>query len=154
VPSQEEALRGASTARIVVVAQAAGQKRQLIRDFTYAPRRVLDVLGVSDSVKDGSLVATLSVKVYEDGVYTLYGNLMEADGEPPTASSKLSYPLKAGTAKADLIFFGKVLRDFGASGPYMLRDIHGLKRGPENGLVFEDSRQFSTRAYKVTDFSD
>src|SRR5262249_12737518 len=120
VPSQETALANSQTARIVVYAQAAGQRRLLIRDFTYATKRVLTVLGVTDTVRDGSLVVTLAVQAYEDGIYTFYGDLVAQDGETPIAFTQMSYPLKAGRGTADLVFFGKVIRDLGISGPYIV----------------------------------
>jgi hypothetical protein len=155
VPSQESALANSQTARIVVYAQAAGQRRQLIRDFTYATKRVLTVLGVTDSIRNGSLVVTLTVQAYEDGVYTFYGDLMAQDGETPIAFSQMSYPLKAGRGTADLMFFGKVIHDQGISGPYVIRDLHGLRRGGlgENGIYWDEPRRYTTKPYKVWDFS-
>jgi hypothetical protein len=155
VPSQERALANASTARIVVYANAAGQRRQLIRDFSYSSKRVLTVLGVSDAMRDGSLVVTLQVQAYEDGVYTFFADLAAADGETPIATTERSIPLKAGRGTADLVFFGKVIRDQGISGPYVVRDLHGLRRGGlgETGIVWDEPRRFTTKPYKAWDFS-
>src|SRR5258707_7198633 len=75
VPSEHEELAQASSARIEVYVDVGGLKRRFLRDFTWAPRPVLEVVGEHDAIEDGSLVAALDCDVFEDGLYTVYGNL-------------------------------------------------------------------------------
>jgi hypothetical protein len=156
VPSEHDELSQASSARIEAYVEVDGQRRRFLRDFVWAPRPVLEVVAVRDAIEDGSLVATLDCEVFEDGLYTVYGNLFAADGTTPLATSKRSYPLKAGRQKVDLVFFGKVLNDQQVDGPYVLKDIHGLRRMGEdeyNNVWWQHGGSHRTRSYASTDFS-
>jgi hypothetical protein len=155
VPSARPELAKASTARIDLYAQIDGQARVFHRDLVFAPRAVIEVVGAHDAMDQGSLAITLDVVVHEPGVYTFYGNLMGPDGQTPIAVSKRTYPLEAGRHTAQLVFFGKVIRDVGADGPYVVRDIHGLLRGHDDQLDvwWDDPTPVTTAAYRATDFS-
>lgn len=155
IPSERTELSLATMARIEAYVEIDGQTRQLVRDFVFAPRPVLEVRGARDQLRDGSLVVTLDCEVYEDGVYTFYGDLMAQDGTP-IAMTKLSYPLKAGRRTADLTFFGKVIYDHGVDGPYVLRDLHGLKRveDGESNVWWNHPGQYQTKPYKAHELSD
>jgi hypothetical protein len=156
VPSQHEELAQASAARIEVYVEVGGLQRRFLRDFSWAPRPVLEVVGERDAIESGSLVATLECDVFEDGLYTVYGNLFASDGKTPLGMSKKSYPLAAGRQTVKLVFFGKVLADQKVDGPYVLKDIHGLKRqGPDdaNNLWWSHDAVYRTRAYAAGDFS-
>jgi hypothetical protein len=156
VPSERDELSQASSARIEVYVDIGGLKRRFLRDFVWAPRPVLEVVGVQDALEDGSLVATLDCEVFEDGLYTVYGNLFAADGVTPLATSKRSYPLRAGRQQVELVFFGKVLFDQQVDGPYLLKDLHGLKRMGEdeyNNVWWQHPGTHRTRGYAADDFS-
>jgi hypothetical protein len=156
VPSERKELATASSARVEAIVVVDGQQRRFLRDFTWAPRDVLKVLGEHDAMRDGSLVATLDCQVLEDGLYTFYGNLFAADGTTPVATSKKSYPLTAGRQRVELVFFGKVLNDQQVDGPYVLKDVHGLKRmgeGEYNNVWWQHPGEFRTRSYASADFS-
>jgi hypothetical protein len=157
VPSQHEELAQASAARIEVYVEVEGMKRRFLRDFTWAPRPVLEVMSVRDAVEGGALVATLSCDVFEDGLYTVYGNLFGSDGKTPIAAARRSYPLAAGHRSVKLVFFGKVLTDRGIDGPYVVKDVHGVKRqGAEeyNNVWWSWEGEHRTRGYSAGDFSD
>jgi hypothetical protein len=156
VPSEHKELATASSARIEAIVEIDGQKRRFLRDFVWAPRKVLEVVGEHDAIEDGSLVATLDCQVLEDGLYTIYGNLFAADGTTPIATSKRSYPLVAGRQRVELVFFGKVLNDQQVDGPYVLKDIHGLKRMGDdeyNNVWWQHAGEYRTHAYASADFS-
>ena len=156
VPVEHPELAQASSARIEVYVDIGGMKRRFLRDFTWAPRVVLDVVGEHDAIEDGSLVATLDCDVHEDGLYTVYGNLFAADGVTPVATSKLNLPLEKGRQKVQLTFFGKVLFDQQVDGPYVLKDIHGMKRmgeGEYNNVWWNHAKVYRTHAFTASDFS-
>jgi len=155
VPSEHDELSRATTARIDAYVDIDGDTRHLVRDFVFAPRPVIEVRAVRDQLRDGSLVATLDCDVLEKGVYTFYANLVAADGAP-IAMTKLSYPLEAGRHTADLVFFGKVIRDHGVDGPYVVRDIHGLKReeGEEADVWWSHAPTHTTAPYRASELSD
>ncbi|MCE9571849.1 MAG: hypothetical protein K8W52_01705 [Deltaproteobacteria bacterium] len=155
VPSERDELSRATAVRIEAYVEIDREPRQLVRDFVFAPRPVLEVRAVRDRVQDGSLVATLDCDVLESGTYTFYANLEAPDGTP-IATTKRSYPLEAGRRSADLVFFGKVLRDRGLDGPYVVRAIHGLKRaeGEESDVWWSHPAPHTTQTYRAGDFSD
>jgi hypothetical protein len=155
VPSEHAELSRATLARVDLYADIDGNPRVFHRDFVFAPRPVLEVTGVHDAIEHGSLAVTLDVDVLEPGVYTFYGNLMAADGETPIATSKRSYPLEAGRRHPQLVFFGKVVRDVGVDGPYVVRDLHGLKRqqDDEMDIWWSHPAPHTTAAYRAADFS-
>jgi hypothetical protein len=155
VPSARSELSHATTARIDAYVEINGDPRHLVRDFVFAPRPVLEVHGIHDQLRDGSLVVTLDCEVFEDGVYTFYANLLAQDGSP-IAMTKLSFPLKAGKRTAELTFFGKVIYDHDVDGPYIVRDIHGLKRAEndETDVWWNHPAAYTTRPYKAHELSD
>ena len=72
---------------------AEGYQTTARRDFVYAPRPVLELLSVRDSIHDGSVAVHLGVRAFEPGLYVFEANLMSGDGTFPIAYSKLSYQL-------------------------------------------------------------
>jgi hypothetical protein len=155
VPAEHDELSRATQTRIELYADFAGDQRIFYRDFVSAPREVIEVVGVRDEIRDGSLVVTLDVEALEEGRYTFYGVLKTADGAP-IAMSKLSYTLAKGRGAADLVFFGRSVREHGAAGPYLVTDIHGLKRpeGDEGDVWWRHAATHRTRAYRLEDLSD
>lgn len=155
VPAEHSELSVASTARIDAYIDIDGHPRHLVRDFVFAPRNVLEVKGMHDQLRDGSLVVTLDCEVLENGVYTFYANLVASD-DSPIAMTKLSFPLTAGRKNVDLTFFGKVIRDRGIDGPYIVRDIHGMRRaeGDEMDVWWSHPTPHRTARYAADDLSD
>ena len=107
-------------------------------------------------VRDGSLVVHVDCDVLEAGVYTFYANLFASDGTTPIATTKLSFPLAAGRRTADLVFFGKVIQDAAIDGPYVVKDLHGLKREADDELDvwWNHPRSYQTAAYRADQLSD
>jgi hypothetical protein len=154
-PAEHDELRASRQVQLRAEVESGGVRRAVIRDFTFAARPVLELHGVEDAVVDGSLVAALDVEVFERGLYTFEANLVTADGDP-VAYVDQSVSLDAGRQRVPLAFFGKVLRDRGLSGPYVVRDLRGFERfldGAEANLWWQDARTHKTRPYAVTDFS-
>lgn len=154
VPAQHEELRQGRLVHIVADVEAGGVRKPLMRDFTYTPRPVLEIVGVSDAVEDGSLVVTLDVEVHEPGLHTLEANLLAEDGRP-LAYTDVSFPLEVGRTSVKLPFFGKIFHDLGVDGPYLARDFRGLVRKDhgEANLFWEDPRQHTTRPWRRSDLS-
>ncbi len=156
VPSERDELSRTTQARIVAYVELAGDARMFVRDFVFAPRPVLEVVALRDEVRDGSLVVHVDCDVLEAGVYTFYANLFASDGTTPIATTKLSFPLAAGRRTADLVFFGKVIQDAAIDGPYVVKDLHGLKREADDELDvwWNHPRSYQTAAYRADQLSD
>lgn len=156
VPSEHDELADAQQVRIMAEVEVDGERRMITRDFTYTPRPVLEVLAIRDAVRDGSLVITLDVEVFEPGIHTIEANALSGDGEIPIAYVDASSTLAVGKTSVDLVFFGKVFRELAIDGPYLIDDLRGFRRDLDGGenLYWSDSRSHTTRPYPRTDFSD
>lgn len=127
-PSSHEELADAAQVVIMAEVEADGVRRQMNRDFTYAARPVIELHGITDSVRDGSVVVTLDVEVHETGLYTFEANMMSGDGETPIAYADTSRHLAEGRTNVDVVFFGRIFHDAAVPGPYLLRDLRGFLR--------------------------
>jgi hypothetical protein len=157
VPAEHEELQVSREVQLYADVVAAGVERPMIHDFTYAPRAVLEVLGVHDAVVDGSLVVTVDSDVLEDGLYTFEANATAAPTDEPIAYVDQSFPLHAGRQQVRLVFFGRVFRDRGLSGPYTIRDLRGFRRfvdGAEANIWWSYAGVHTTAAYDVAQLSD
>ena len=156
VPSEHEELADAQQVRIAAEVEVEGERRMITRDFTYTPRPVLEILAIRDAVRDGSLVITLDVEVFEPGIHTIEANALSGDGEIPIGYVDTSATLAAGKTSVELIFFGKIFRDLAIDGPYLIRDLRGFRRDLDGGenLYWSDGRAYPTRPYPRSDFSD
>jgi uncharacterized protein DUF4784 len=133
-----------------------GVRRAFMRDFTYAPRQPLQIVGVGDGIRDGSLAISLAVDVVEAGVYAFEANLVSGDGMLPIGYSHMNYTLAPGRQSVDLMFFGRMFAQVGVDGPYQVRDIRGqllFLDGSEQNLWFTYPTPYLTRAYRRSDFS-
>jgi len=157
VPSQAAALKqGTQVHLAATVSTGDGTRRLMVREFTYAPRQVVDVLGVSDSLRAGSLVVTLDVNVLERGTYDFEANLLSGDGSVPIGYVQQSYTLAPGRQNVDLVFFGRMFGEVGVDGPYQLRDVHGLLLsldGAEHNIPFQYDAPYLTKAWRRAEFS-
>ena len=156
VPSEHDELADAQQVRISAEVEVEGERRLITRDFTYTPRPVLEVLAIRDAIRDGSLVITLDVEVFEPGLHTIEANALSGDGEVPIAYVDTSTTLQVGKTRVDLTFFGKIFRDAGIDGPYQIRDLRGFRRDLDGGtnLYWSDPRVHTTRPYPRTDLAD
>jgi hypothetical protein len=155
VPSAQGVLKSAQQVHLLADVESGGQRRQMMREFTYAPRKVLEVLNVTETIKDGSLAVTLQVNVIEKGIYTLLANLMAPDGTPIAWAEKSS-PLEPGHRAVELTFFGRAIVEKALNGPYQIRDVRGYLNffnGEEMPVWFHEPRAFPTRPYLAKNFS-
>jgi hypothetical protein len=111
----------------------------------------------SDSIVDGSLVVRTGLDVTLPGHYIIDCNLYDASNAP-VGWTHWKGDLAAGGAGADLSFFGKVLVDANAKGPFHIGQLRGARFDPGHVPDLAQIRAFdgsyATRAYATTDFSD
>jgi len=136
----------------------ARQRAQL--DFQYTPTGGIPARftgAFRDTIEDGSLVIHAGVEVARAGHYVIDANLFNAD-DKPVAWSRFKGDLAAGTQGAPLVFFGKVLRDVDAHGPFHLGQLRGARFVPDLDPDLEQmpafAGSFATRPYANDDFSD
>ena len=157
VPSQVPQLKQASQVHLAATVSCCdGVRRLFVREFTYAPRKVVEVLGMSDAVRGGSLAVTLDVNVLERGTYDFEANLMSGDGSVPIGYTQMNYTLAPGRQNVDLVFFGRMFSERGLDGPYLVRDVHGMLLmldGGEHNIPFEYDTPFLTKAWKRGELS-
>jgi hypothetical protein len=157
VPSSLAQLKQATQVHLsATVSCCDGVRRMFVREFTYAPRRVVEIVGMSDAVRAGSLVVTLDVNVVERGTYDFEANLMSGDGARPIGYSQMNYTLAPGRQTVDLVFFGRMFGETGVDGPYLVRDVRGLLLGldgDEHNIPFTYDGTYLTKAWRRADFS-
>jgi hypothetical protein len=128
-------------------------------DFQYTPASGIPARftgAFRDEVVDGSLVVHAGVNVARAGRYLIDCNIYDDNGEP-VGWSRFKGDLTAGDATADLSFFGKVITDANASGPFHSGELRGARFDPGNEPDLEQMPSFSgayaTEAYPTTAFS-
>ena len=119
------------------------------------PARFTGAFG--DSVEAGSLVVHVAVDVTSPGPYVIDANLFDA-ADQPVAWSRFKADLAAGTHDAALVFFGKVIVDANAHGPFHIGQLRGARfaagRDPDLEQMPPFAGSFTTRAYATDAFSD
>lgn len=156
IPSNIEAFHEPRQVHIVAELEVDGRRLRAIRPFDYAARPVLRVVGVSDELREGSLALLLDVEVLEAGRYKLQANIFTGDGLTALAYADRDVALAQGQHRVELKFFGKVLYDSAADGPYLVRDLRGFLRKDGEGeanIGWSHPTQHRTRAYRHRDFS-
>jgi hypothetical protein len=156
VPSAVPQLQtSAQSVQIRAIIDANGAApRPILRDFTYAPRNDIAILGGAESIQDGTLVVDLDVDVHQAGIYTFEANVMA--GDEPIAYAEPSYTLPLGKQHAALKFFGRAFVEKKQSGPYVVRDIrcfHRFIQGEEENFYATYDGTITTRPYTVAQFS-
>jgi hypothetical protein len=111
----------------------------------------------SDSIVEGSLVIHTGLDVTLPGHYIIDCNLYDANNAP-VGWTHWKGDLAAGGAGADLSFFGKVLVDANAKGPFHIGQLRGARFDPGHVPDLAQIRpydgSYATKAYATTDFSD
>ena len=144
------------------------------------PHRVAEFsTGIHDRVDSGHLVVSVPVKVYKGGFYEIEANLQQKDGDQQfIATSTFEGDLEPGSQTVKLRFFGKIIRDKSADGPYLVKMIRGkrhntpvtptmlLKIQREGGQLpnvthtepdleyFPPIAEHATGSYRADEFSD
>lgn len=156
VPSEQVELGAARQVRLQVHLEAAGVDRLAHLDFTYTPRPLLELVGVATAVEDGALAIDLDLDVFEAGAYRFDADVLAADGETPVGwITEPWIELGAGRARVDLALFGKVLRDRGLAGPYVIANLRAERRQDDADVEmwWSDPRTFRTDAFALEAFS-
>jgi hypothetical protein len=129
-------------------------------DFQYTPAGGIPArfTGVfSDAIDAGSLVLHAGVEVTSPGHYVIDANLFDA-ADQPVAWSRYKGELTAGTHDADLVFFGKVIIDGGARGPFHIGQLRGARYAPGLDPDLEQmspyAGNYTTKPYPLDVFSD
>ena len=109
-----------------------------------------------DALEDGSLAIYAGVEVTKPGWYNIDANLWDARGEP-VAYTRYKGELAQGRREVRLVFFGKVLRDHGSPGPFVLDQLRGAlidpQRDPEHQWMRPLDGAYKTAAHALEAFS-
>jgi hypothetical protein len=156
VPSEHTNLSAAKAARLQIGIEAGGVSRLANLDFSYTPRPLLELSNVTTDARDGALVISLALDVFEPGAYRFDADVFAADGRTPIGW--ITHPwqeLAAGRARVDLSLFGKVLRDRGIAGPYVIANLRAERRADDADveMTWADPRTFGTAAFPLDAFS-
>jgi hypothetical protein len=133
-----------------------GSHQLLTGALEYSPEPNARIAGqFEDSVRDGHLYLTMTVRVSAQGLYRVAGQLFGPHLEPIAESYALE-TLSPGDARVSLRFFGKALVDKGVDGPYRVRQLYLSEEIVDEaysamGPVIEEA--WTTRPYRVTQFS-
>lgn len=157
-PSEHPALNLSYQVQLNAVIEQGDARRLIVREFTYAPRPIVNVTGISDAIKDGNLVVQLAVDVLEKGVHTFEANILSGDGKTPVGWLKETRPLEAGKHVVELRFFGKLFHDKQVDGPYLIKDVRGFLRfldpgAQETPIWWKWDQTHLTKPYKPVDLS-
>jgi len=160
--------------------EVEGLKHVQRTNWYSTPHKIADFTGnARDSLDGGHLKVSLPINVVKAGYYIIRANLQEKEGgQRFVAAATYEGELDAGAQVVDLIFFGKVIRDSGVNGPYVVREIRGLRdnspvnaamlrRALESGQAIgpqehkeplqeymKSAPNHTTQAYNAKDFSE
>lgn len=136
-----------------------GKQRAHI-DFQYTPAAGIPARftgAFHDAVEAGSLVVHAGVDVTNPGPYLIDANLYDA-ADQPVAWTRFKADLAAGSQDAALVFFGKVIVDAGARGPFHIGQLRGARFAPGRDPDLEQmppfTGSFTTAPYRTDEFSD
>ncbi|HMV44261.1 MAG TPA: hypothetical protein PK079_08250 [Leptospiraceae bacterium] len=161
------------------ITYAKDKKAKLTTSFFSSPNKPAEIGNTfRDTLSDGSLVIHAPVIVYKAGNYRLEANLKEEKEGNYLAYATFDGPLKQGTNDVEFLFFGKILRDKGYDGPYVMTNVRGyrvnlpidpqwLEQGeeglkkiqaakttePDKELIVPFMEEYKTKAYTASQFS-
>ncbi len=112
-----------------VDATVDGSKHNQRAGWYSTPHRVAEFqTGIQDRVDNGHLVVSVPLRVYKAGYFEIEANLQQKDGDQQyIATSTFEGDLEAGSQTVTLRFFGKIIRDKNADGPYVVKTIRGKR---------------------------
>lgn len=157
----------------------AGMKHNQRTSWFSTPHTVAEFKdGAQDAVKDGHLVVSVPVMITKKGYYNFDANLQAGSGAEIkfVATSSVEGDFEPGAHTIEFQFWGKVIRDSGIDGPYMVTDIRGRRNNSpvtpsmvkkamaENREIsgnhteplweyLANGRDYTTRQYASDDFS-
>lgn len=161
------------------ITYGGGKRTKVYASFFSSPRLPAKFNGVfTDRLDEGSLKVRAGLEVYKKGRYVLEANLKDKKNGEYIAYATFDGTLNSGTQEVEFIFFGKILRDKGLDGPYIVTDFRGhrvnlpvdpewfsqgeegLKKiqaakttEPDRELVYPYREGYETRFYDVSNFS-
>ncbi len=110
-----------------------------------------------DSLRAGSLQVDIGLDVEIEGFYRIDANLYDRFGNPISFSA-FKGNLESGKRFVPIRFFGRVLRDTNASGPYRVGQIRGYRfldgEYPDRERIPDFAGRHQTARYGVEQFSD
>lgn len=126
-----------------------GLKHNQRADFQFTPHIVAEFGHgtVTDSIdSNGSLVIRVPIIIKKKGDYDFQANLQEEGGDKRfIAHSSVRKEFTAGPHNLEFVFFGKIIRDANIDGPYVMREIRGMRNnGPVSRREVEESRVAGT----------
>jgi hypothetical protein len=94
--------------------------------------------GATESVRQGHLYVRIPVWIHKAGYFAFDANLFSKSG--PVATSSVEGDYSAGLQTIEFQFFGKVIRDKKAGGPFTIRNIRGMRNNsPVTPSMVRDS---------------
>ncbi len=110
-----------------------------------------------DDVVDGSLEVDVGLEVHAPGFYRFDANLYDLQGRP-VAFATYKGELGAGSRELPLSFYGKVLRDAGAPGPWVLGELRGYRflegAYPDRERLPDYPERYTTGAHALAALTD
>lgn len=150
--------------KITIPADTSQEEYQLATSFKISPVAPAQFTGqFSDHLENGSLIVDVEVNVDKPGRFIIAGNLNVQD--EPIAHATEDLYLEQGVHRVPLLFFGKILREFGMpSGTYTLTNVRGHRlnlasrlidqKEPEIEGIPQFTDEFRTAPYELNQFSD
>src|SRR5690606_16713053 len=118
------------------------------------PARFTGRLG--EPVAAGPLAVEAAAEVERPGTFIVDANL-HAPGGRPLARAQKRAELDRGIQRVPLRFYGKILRDAGVSGPYLIRQLRGYRfapgERPDRQVMPVWPGELSTGAHAASDFT-
>ncbi len=110
----------------VNIGYGQNKKAKLTTAFFSSPRKPAEFTNsFREGNVNGSLVIYATINVYKSGNYHLEANLKEAKEGIYLAYATFDGSLKQGSNEVEFLFYGKILRDKGYDGPYILTNARG-----------------------------
>lgn len=110
-------------------------------DFHSTPKVPARFTGdYAEEIRNGSLVISPQLEVYQKGAYMVDANLFQADGDQPTHWVRSWAQLEPGLQRVELLFFGKIFHDKKAEGKFVLRQLRAYR---QNEVDFDITKQIS-----------
>ena len=110
-----------------------------------------------DAVVDGSLEISVGLEVDAPGFYRFDANLYDQKGRP-VAFTSFKGDLGSGGQALPLSFYGKLLRDAGAAGPWTLGELRGYRflegAFPDRERLPDYPERYTTGEHSLEDFTD
>lgn len=131
-----------------------GTERKAVGGFLYSNPAAELTGEFRERVVDGNLVLATQVDVEAQARFHLAGTLATADGEP-LATAQLSRELEPGTHWLDLTYYGLILSERGASGPFRLSSVTlSTTEGMPNALGPVLNNAYMTKAFAAAQFHE